>query len=102
MAWATKDQARAHWPDATTMTDDVLDTLLEVATEQCASYAPTTEEPLPTGYMVATIYQAREVYEAGQRSGDVIGFGDFAVRARDLTATVKAMLRPPRSIGSVG
>lgn len=97
MSWATKEQARAHWPDAASITDAVLDTLLEIATEQCAEFAPVQTEPLPTRYMLATVYQAREVYTASQRSEqDVIGIGDFAIRARPLSGSVKSLLRPSR------
>lgn len=102
MAWATKEQARAHWADAVSLSDAVLDTLLDVATDQCRAYAPATPEPLPVSFMLATVYQAREVYSASQRDGDVIGVGDYAIRARPLTGTVRALLRPqmiPMAVG---
>ena len=54
-------------------------------------------------WMLAVVYQAREVYAAGQRGEqDVIGFGEFAIRARPLTSTVKQLLRPQRGIPVVG
>ena len=59
------------------------------------STATTTPALVPTNYMLATVYQAREAYAAGQRDGDVIGLGDYAIRVRPLTASVKALLRPP-------
>lgn len=100
MSWATKDEARAHWPDAASIDDAVLDTLLDAATEQCKAYAPAVPQPYPVGYMLATVYQAREIYAAGNRdSGDLIGIGDYAIRARPLTAAVKALLRPKRFAG---
>lgn len=103
MAWATPAQAIAHWPDAASIDNDVLLTLLDVATEQCKAYAPDVAQPYPTGYMLATVYQARECYAAASRdSGDLIGIGDYAIRARPLTAAVKALLRPQRGVPAVG
>ena len=170
MAWATRDQARAHWPDSASLPDATLDTLLEVATTQCQMYAPAlltvtrtvalttgdtlalavgvtrftaydvgakltgegvasgppgpgtnisavdpegteitlsraatatvaesvlvVERVVPDIWMIACVYQAREVYAAGQREGDIIGLGDYAIRARPLTGTVRSLLRP--------
>ena len=95
MAWATRDEARRFWADAQRIDDADLDVLLDVAHEQCVAYAPSVVEPVPVSFMLANIYQAREVWAAGNReSQDVIGFGDFAIRARPLTASVKALLRP--------
>lgn len=105
MAWATKEQARAHWPDAAPLTDAVLDTLLEAAHEQCVAYAPPLPdpEPVPASLMLANVYQAREIYAASLRGeSDVIGVGDYAIRARPLTAAVKALLRPRRASWTVG
>lgn len=103
MAWATKTEARSHWPDAVNISDAVLDVLLDVATEQCRAYAPAVAQPYPVGYMLATVYQAREMYSAAYRdSGDVIGIGDYAIRAKPLTAAVKSLLRPQRGVPGVG
>lgn len=103
MAWATKDEARVFWADATSIPDAALDVLLEVATEACAAYAPSTLAPYPTGFMLATVYQAREVYAASQRGEqDVIGVGDYAIRARPLTAAVKQLLRPQSGAAVTG
>lgn len=103
MAWATREQARQHWTDAASIPDESLDVLLDVATEQCAAYAPKATAPIPTSYLLACVYQAREVYAAGQRGEqDVIGFGEFAIRARPLTSTVKQLLRPQRGVPAVG
>lgn len=58
---------------------------------------------VPARYTLATVMQAREIYSAGQRdSGDVIGFGDYAIRARPLTAAIKQLLRPQRGRPAVG
>lgn len=96
MAWATRDQARAHWPDSASIPDATLDTLLDVATIRGQSYAPPLDDPgvVPANYMLGCVYDAREVYAAGQREGDVIGIGDYAIRARPLTGTVRTLYRP--------
>lgn len=49
---------------------------------------------LPASFMIATVYQAREIYAASVRDGDLIGAGDLAIRARPLTASVKQLVRP--------
>lgn len=103
--WADRAMARLHWPDATSIADTVLDTFLTVATSACKAYAPAIADTdtIPVDWALATIYQARDVYAAGARdSSDVIGFGDYAIRARDLSTAVKALLRPRRGVGPVG
>lgn len=102
--WATPDDAAEHWGDAPNLPAGTLNDLLEVATEQCQAYAPELAEgaPVPRRYTLATIYQARELRAASQRGEqDVIGVGDYAIRARPLTAAVKQLLRPQR-FGGVG
>lgn len=101
---ATREDARAHWADAPT-DDAILDTLLSAAEEQVLEYAPALPAlaPVPARYMLATVYHAAEVYAAGTRNGsDVIAVGDFPIRARELTTTVKALLRPRRGFAGVG
>lgn len=108
--WATKEQARAHWPDAVNIADAVLDTLIDIATEQCEAYAPPLEYAYSMmvsaerpSYMLATVYQARELHSASVRGEqDVIGVGDYAIRARPMTAAVKQLLRPKRGFAGVG
>lgn len=103
-AWATREDAFRHWPDAAGLDDDTLDELLDVATEQCADYAPgLATAAVPARYGLAVVYQARELWQAGQRGEqDVIGVGDYAIRARPLTAAVKQLLRPQRGTPAVG
>lgn len=95
-AWATPTEAARHWPDAATLDPTRLADLLTVATEQAATYAPTlgVADPVPLRYTIATIYQAREVYAASVRDGDLVGAGEYAFRAVPLTAAVKRLLRP--------
>ena len=91
--WATLEEARAHWPDAASLTDETLSTLLDVATIRGQTYAPPVDV-VPLNYMLGCVYDAREIYAAGQRDGDVIGFGDYVIRARPLTGTVRTLYRP--------
>lgn len=94
--WADITQAREHWADADLIPDDVLTDLLSAADVQCVAYAPVLAEgaAVPFNYTLAVILQARELWSAVKRDGDVIGMADFAIRARPLTATVKSLLRP--------
>jgi hypothetical protein len=113
-SWATQADAIRHWPDAATLDPARLDDLLEAATTACAAYAPAPvvnplvvvppaplepvvllePAPVPVDYTIATVYQAREIYAASIREGDLIGAGDYAFRAVPLTRAVKALLRP--------
>lgn len=102
-AWATPAEAKVHWADAAALEPERLEELLEVAEEQCRQYAPAHAEPVPARYKLAVVYQAREVYTASQRDeADVIGIGDYAIRARPLTSAVKQLLRPQRGVPGVG
>lgn len=103
MMWATADEAKRHWPDANSIDPAALTLLLEAATEQCAAYAPPVVGEISPRYILACIYQARELYAASQRGEqDVIGVGDYAIRARPLTAAVRQLLRPKRGYAAVG
>ena len=103
-AWASVEQAHTHWPDSASLPDATLTVLLDVATAQCDAYAPAHVDPVPAGgpLMLACIYQAREVYAAGQRDGGVIALGDYAIRPRPLTDWVKSLLRPQPGVPAVG
>ena len=104
--WADLPQARAHWLDSGPLDDDKLTDLLTIATDQCKAYAPVMPDAdeIPVRYALATVYQAREVYAAEQRgdASDVIGVGDYVIRARPLTAAVKQLLRPQTRVPVVG
>lgn len=96
--WATLEDVREDWSDAP-LDDDRLQRKLDTAHEQCLAYAPVlaADAPVPAGYVEAEIVQTRENWNAGQREGDVIGYGDgFAIRVRPLGQDVKSMLRPRR------
>lgn len=95
--WVTIDEVQAAWPDALLDEDD-LQRLIDAAQEVLLEYAPAlaVDAEVPARYKEALIMHVRELWRASERDGDVIGInGDgFAVRARDLTAQVKALLRP--------
>lgn len=100
--WATRDEARAIWPDAPTggpEEDDLLDRLLKASQEVCEVYAPTPDTTVtpnpPQRYTEAVVQQARAIWSNMERDGDVIGFGDdYAVRVRPIEPSVKILLRP--------
>ncbi len=100
--WATLDEARGLWPDAP-IDDALLTAMLSSAHEVCAEYAPTLS-PVPYRYTQAVVLQAIESYQAMQRNGDVLGFGDsgYAIRVRPLSASVKSLLRPRRGVPALG
>jgi hypothetical protein len=102
--WASKVDARVHWTSAVKLSDGMLDQLLAAADEAVRAYAPVLPDatPVPTGYLLATIYHAKEIRDAGQRDGDALGVGEFVIRARPLTAAVKQLLRPSDAFGGVG
>lgn len=105
--WATRELARASWPDAPT-DDGQLDRLLLAAQEQVERYAPAlvmAEDgtiTVPQRYTEAVVLQARELWGASRREGDVIGFDAYAIRVRPLGATVKQLLRPSSGVPRLG
>lgn len=105
MAWATLVQARQHWFDAPS-DDATLTVYLNAAYDALAAYGYTGAAPVSPfaeRFVLANIFHAREIYRAAVTDGssDVIGVGDFVIRARPLTAAVKALLRPPTGFGWV-
>lgn len=108
MSWADIPYARLMWPDAPKV-DATLQGYLDAAHGPCLAYAPAlpvTDPPTPTpeAYKLAEVMQARELWQAARRDGDVIGFDDgSAVRARPLSTVAKVLLRPPTpATGLVG
>lgn len=95
--WTSLTEARAIWPDAP-VSDVTLGSLLDDAEAQCRAYAPAWDEndDVPAGYGRAVVLQARELWAAARREGDLLGGSDYAVRARPLTGAVKTLLRPKR------
>ena len=109
--WCSPDEARTLWADAPE-DDALLDHLLNIAQEGCEAYAPALPAPVPPdpvvvppGYTGAVAMLAQDTWNAYQRdTGDVIGFGDtgWPVRAKPLSASVKALLRPRQAVPRVG
>lgn len=103
--WATPTDARNLWQGAP-LDDDLLTEWLAGAQTSCEAYAPALldADPVPPNYTQAVVLQARAVYEAANRDGDVIGFEPtgYAIRVRPLDGTVKQLLRPRRGVPRVG
>jgi hypothetical protein len=98
--WAQVDDVRARWDDAP-LDDDVLTSMLLAAHSQCLAYAPAlaADAPIPAAYLEAEVLQLRALWNAQERDGDVLGYGDgFAVRVRPLGQDVKSLLRPRRGV----
>lgn len=106
-AWCDVAGARSLWPDAVALSDDTLSELLDAAYLVCKRFAAPSiaEDPAPPDVVdagvvgvrrLANAYEARELWQASRRDGDVIGFDTYAVRVRPLSATVQSLLRPSR------
>lgn len=98
--WADVDDIRARWEDAP-LDDDVLQSMLDAAHEQVVAYAPVlpADAEVPRRYVEAEVLQVRALWNAHERDGDVLGYGDgFAVRVRPLGQDVKSLLRPRRGV----
>lgn len=104
--WATTTDAALIWPDAATMDVAHLELLLAASEAACQAYAPAlaVDAPVPPAWKLAVVYQAREIHQAGRRTGDSEAIGDagFAIRVRPLSDSVKALLRPARAIPGFG
>lgn len=106
---ATLASAREQWADASTLADETLQTLLDVAWERCEAFLPAAQVAAyadggdaPLRWAQAVVLDARDVWTAFRRDGDVIGFETYAVRVRPLSDTVAGMLRPRRGVPMVG
>lgn len=103
-SWADDTAVNEHWADAPT-TGTARARLLNVATSQCRAYGPVlaSGDTIPDTYVLATIYQARELHNAILRGEtDIVGVGDYAIRVRPLTGVVRALLRPEPGIPAIG
>ncbi|MBD3782448.1 MAG: hypothetical protein IE926_05740 [Micrococcales bacterium] len=107
------DVTPEDWPDAEAIGETAVQVRLDAAQRQCEAYAPVLDAPvapatfpgaLPAGYLLAVIYQARDVHNASQLVGDAAAVGDvpYAVRVKPLSGAVRALLRPPRGRLTVG
>lgn len=100
--WATVDDLQGAWPDAVG-DEQTLQRLLDAAQESLTDYAPALPDgaDIPARYTEALLLHAREIWRSSERDGDVIGIGEFTVRAKDLTNQVKALLRPRKAVGTL-
>ena len=106
---ATLAQARAQGADAPTV-DATLQQLLDAGWSKCLTYLPAevvatvgaTPASTVPGYVLANIYAARDLWTAFRVDGDTIAFDSYAVRVRELSSTVKGLLRPDTGRPSVG
>ena len=97
MTWHTVDSARELWVDAETISDDLLDMLLDVARDQVIVYAPCLADPdvIPTRYAYGQLRQTQNLWNAGRVDGDgQVGDGGFVFRPHPLDWHVKQILRP--------
>jgi hypothetical protein len=108
---ADRRDAEAVWADAANLPDDTLGALLDAAWSACVEYLPArlaaldpndVPGPVLRRWQTATVLHARELWNAAQRDGDVIGFDTYGVRARPLTDSVRGLLRPARGVPMVG
>jgi hypothetical protein len=100
-----REFARRHWADAVQLPDGTLDELLEAALPAVINYAPALPDdfPAPADYLLGLTYHARDLRTAVLRGeADVVGVGDYALRARPLAAAVKQLLRPQRGRPGIG
>lgn len=108
MSWITPTEARTLWPDAPKV-DTTLQLVLDAAERICRDFAPVLAvdesgaELVPVTHRVAVVLQARALWSATRRDGDVLGIdGDgTALRVRPVDPTVQALLRPPSGVPGV-
>ena len=94
------DDVPSVWRDAANIPQPVLEELLSDAEVQCRAFAPGGQLDAPH-HKRAVILQARELWASALRDGDVIGVDQYVVRARPLTGTVRALLRPKKAVPNV-
>jgi hypothetical protein len=107
--WHDLESARDQWVDAP-LSDDVLETLLEVAKSAVIAYAPALPEPeeeeeedIPTSYRYAQLMQTRNLWNVSRvDSAGSVGEGEFVIQPRPLDWHVKQVLRPARGVPRVG
>jgi hypothetical protein len=109
IGWVDPADVPALWPDADLVDPAALETLLSVAHETCAAYAPAipanedgTPGEVPERYRMAQILQARAVWAMQRQSpGETFNGDGFSVAVYPLDARIRAMLRPKRAFGGL-
>jgi hypothetical protein len=112
MSAAQVADAHVRWPDSRNIDTGTLAVLLEEAWSVCEAYLPGHVVAAPgyapadvPAYVGANVLHARDLWEAGRREGgasDVIVGGEYAIRVRPLSGTVKGLLRPSSGKARVG
>lgn len=99
--WHTLASSRTEWRDAPD-DDAQLYNLLEVAREQCETYAPALPDaaPVPTSYKVAQLMQTRNLWNTSKTDPASASYGEdgFAIRVYPMDWTVKNILRPKNPV----
>lgn len=99
--WHNLESARSEWIDAP-LDDAQLNDLLEVAKDAVLAYAPAVTDPLaiPTGYRVAQLMQAKNVWNSSFASpgGDFDG-SSYGLTTFPLDWQVMQLLRPRTVFG---
>lgn len=105
--WHDGDSARRLWQDAPA-DDELLDTLLIVAAEQVAAFAPEwhdaagnvvpiPQDQVPARYRQAQLMQMRNVYNAAKTDPQIAGDGEmFVIRPYPMDNFIKNIIRPKR------
>jgi hypothetical protein len=94
------------WTEAANIGATLMARLLASAESQVRAYAPKLAEgdPVPDAYVLATVLQARDVWQASRRVGEAVAIGDggYAVRVRPLSDAIKQLVRPPEGVPGFG
>lgn len=95
--WNTLDFARERWVNS--LSDDVLEHLLEVANSQCVTYLGAEPETVLPRHVEAELQQARNIYNASKADpGEAADGTQLIIRPHPLDNHIKQLLLPKRSI----
>ena len=100
--WMDLTDLQAAWPGHP-KDEAVLRRLMRAAQNQLKRYGPAMDDPdgpdLETRQQ-ALVLQVRELHGAVSRKGaDLVEGWEYAVRVQPLSATVRALMRPPTPLG---
>jgi hypothetical protein len=101
VGWLDTEEITDRWPDAPE--DPELSSLLTVAHEVCAAYAPATQPtPLPERYALAQLLQAQHIYARSRSgNGESIGAEGYGIGTYALVLEARNLLRPPTRRGGI-
>jgi hypothetical protein len=99
--WHTLATARSQWANAL---DDVqLYTLLEIAKEQCVTYAPSYLGTPPLRFKQAQLMQARNILNAAKTDPATGADGElYVIRPYPMDSFIRELLRPRKGVPLVG